>query len=291
MEALRLAALLVTLALSPTPGHAAQVGPVAYSGTGAWIDRYDFARLEDADSVVAEMATHGVDTLYVETASWKVPKRVDIVAPEQTQALITAAHASNMKVVAWYLPGFKDLRTDMRRVRAALELRTLDGQSFDSFALDIEANGVNPVWRRNAALLKLSRMIRDEVGPDYELGAIVPDQLSTSSGNVLWPNFPYAETAPYYDVFLPMAYSSFNRARGARRVYEYVAANIRFVRRATGKPVHVIGGLTDSMTRREETAVAQAARDAGAVGASLYKFPLYDRGSWAALGAFDVAQP
>jgi hypothetical protein len=291
MDALRVAALLVTLALSPTPARLGQAGPVAYSGTGAWIDRYDFARLEDAELVVAEMAQHGVKTLYVETASWKVPKRVDIVAPEQTQALISAAHANNMKVVAWYLPGFKNLGSDMRRIRAALALRTLDGQAFDSFAIDIEANQVNPVWRRNAELLKLSRMIRNEVGPDYELGAIVPDQLSTSSGNVLWPNFPYADTARYYDVFLPMAYSSFNRARGARRVYAYTAANVLFVRRATGKPVHVIGGITDSMTRREETAVARAARDAGAVGTSLYKFPLYDSGSWAALGAFDVAQP
>jgi hypothetical protein len=292
MEALRVAAILVTLALSPAPAaHTAQSGPVAYNGTGAWIDRYDFARLDDAELVVAEMADHGVRTLYVETASWKVPNRVDIVAPEQTEALLTTAHAAGMKVVAWYLPGFKNPRVDMRRVRAALEFRTLDGQAFDSFALDIEANAVNPVWRRNAALLRLSRMIRNEVGPDYQLGAIVPDQLSTSAGNVLWPSFPYAATAEYYDVYLPMAYSSFKRARGAAGVYRYTANNVRFVQQATGKPVHVIGGLTDAMTRREETAVTRAARDAGAIGASLYKFPLYDKGSWAALSAFDVGTP
>jgi hypothetical protein len=291
MDALRVAALLVTLALSPAQAHQSQSGQTisgAYSGTGAWIDRYDFARLDKPDLAVAEMAAHGVRTLYVETASWKVPNRVDIVAPQQTEALVTAAHAAGMKVVAWYLPGFRNPRVDMRRVRAALEFRTADGQAFDSFALDIEANVVNPVWRRNAALLKLSRMIRDEVGSDYELGAIVPDQRSTSSGNVLWPSFPYAQTAQYYDVYLPMAYSTFKRARGAAGVYRYTANNVRFVQRATGKPVHVIGGLTDAMTRREETAVTRAARDAGAIGASLYKFPLYDRGSWAALTAFDT---
>jgi hypothetical protein len=175
----------------------------------------------------------------------------------------------------------------MRRVRAALQLRTADGQAFDSFALDIEASEVNPVWRRNAALLKLSKMIRAEVGPGYELGAIVPDQLSTSHGNVLWPSFPYAATAGYYDVFLPMAYSSFNRARGAAGVYRYTAANVRFVQRATGRPVHVIGGLTDDMSHAEQLAVTRASRDAGAIGASLYKFPLYDTGSWAALSLFD----
>lgn len=289
MEALRVAAILVTLALAPHPARVAQAGPVAYSGSGAWIDRYDFARLEDPEFAVAEMADHGVRTLYVETASWRVPKRVDVVAPQQTQDLIAAAHANDMKVVAWYLPGFADLRTDMRRIRAALQFRTPDGQAFDSFALDIEANIVNPVRRRNAALLRLSRMIRREAGPSYELGAIVPDRLSTSHGHVLWPSFPYAAAARYYDVFLPMAYSTFNRARGAAGVYRYTADNVRFVRRATGRPVHLIGGLTDGMTAAEEAAVTRASRDAGAIGTSLYKFKLYDAGSWAALSVFDAA--
>ena len=291
MDALRVAAILVTLALAPHPARTAQAGPVAYSGSGVWIDRYDFARLDDPGSVVAEMAAHGVRTLYVETASYRVPKRIDVVAPQQTRDLIAAAHANNVKVVAWYLPGFKDLRTDMRRVRAALAFRTADGQAFDSFALDIEANGLNPVWRRNAALLRLSRMIRREAGPGYTLGAIVPDQRSTGRGNVLWPSFPYGSTARYYDVFLPMAYSTFNRARGAAAVYRYTAANVRFVSRATGRPVHLIGGLTDGMSHAEQAAVAQASRDAGAIGASLYKFQLYDAGSWAALTAFDAEQP
>jgi hypothetical protein len=174
----------------------------------------------------------------------------------------------------------------MRRIRAALDFKTLDGQSFDSFALDIEANAVNPVWKRNASLLKLSRDIRREAGPGYALGAIVPDQLSTSWGNVLWPGFPYAAAAKYYDVFLPMAYSSFNRAKGAKGVYAYTAANVRFVRNATGRRVHVIGGTTDNMRASEQAAVARAARDAGAYGVSLYKFPLYDEGSWAALSSF-----
>src|SRR4051794_18568221 len=291
MQALRMAALFVTLALSGAHPHAANAGPVAYSGTGAWIDRYDFARLEDAEFATAEMADHGIKTLYVETASWKVANSVDIVAPEQTGDLIAGAHANGMKVVAWYLPGFVSLRTDMRRIRAALDFRTDDGQGFDSFALDIEANAVSPVWRRNARLLTLSRQIRRAVGPDYELGAIVPDQLSTSRGNVLWPYFPYAGAAKYYDAFLPMAYSTFNRARGAAGVYRYTLNNVRFVRRATHKPVHVIGGLTDTMSQAEQTAVARAARDGGAIGASLYKYPLYSPESWDALSAFDTAQP
>jgi hypothetical protein len=286
MDALRIAALLVTLALSPAPAPVTQPGVGAYNGTGAWVDRYDFARLDDPELAVAEMADHGVKTLYIETASWRVPRGVDIVDPEATATMIEMAHARGMRVVSWYLPDFKNLRRDRRRIRAALDFKTPAGQTFDSFALDIEATEVNPLWRRNAALMRLARWIRHEAGDAYPIGAIVPDQLSTSRGNVLWPSFPYAAAARWFDVFLPMAYSTFNRARGATGVYRYTAANVGFVRRATGKPVHLIGGLTDAMSGSEQRAVARAARDAGAIGASLYKYPLYDSGSWSALSAF-----
>jgi hypothetical protein len=297
MEALRLAAILVTLALAPAPAHlpraahVAHAGPVAYRGIGAWIDRYDFGQLGDPGLAVAAMADHGVRTLYIETASWRVPRNVNVVSPLETGELIAAAHAHGMKAVAWYLPAFEDRRLDMRRVRAALRFRSADGQRFDSFALDIEATQVEPVRRRNEALLKLSRSIRVAAGRNYPLGAIVPDQLSTTNNGGLWPRFPYAAAANYYDVFLPMAYSTFNRARGARRVYAYTLANVRSVLAATHRPVHVIGGTTDLMTPHEQLAVARAARDAGAVGASLYKYRLYDPGSWAALSAFDSSQP
>jgi hypothetical protein len=48
----------------------------------------------------------------------------------------------------------------------------------------------------------------------------------------------------------------------------------------------VIGGLTDAMTPAEQLAVARAARNAGAVGASLYQYTLYGTGSWAGLTLF-----
>ena len=57
------------------------------------------------------------------------------------------------------------------------------------------------------------------------------------------------------------------------------------------RPVHLIGGVTDAMTPAEQAMAARAARDAGAIGTSLYKYKLYDTGSWAALSAFDVARP
>lgn len=273
------------------PIHAAQAprpGVGAYAGGGAWIDRYDYARLDDPEGAVADMAAHGVRTLYLETASWKVARNVDIVAPDATARLIVAAHANGIRAVAWYLPGLVDRRLDMRRIKAALGFATPDGQHFDSFALDIEANTLNPVWRRNLSLIKLTRDLRRAAGERYALGAIVPDQLSTSYGHVLWPYFPYAAIAKYYDVFLPMAYSSFGRGKGAKRVYSYTLANLLFVRAATHRRVHIIGGLTGSLRSSEQAAVARAARDGGAYGVSLYKYMDYNTGSWAALASFDA---
>ncbi|MFL5896612.1 MAG: hypothetical protein ACJ76Z_16055 [Thermoleophilaceae bacterium] len=286
MDALRLAALVVTLALAPHAAHAGRPGIGAYAGTGAWIDRYDYARLEDPESAVAAMAGRGMRTVYLETASWKVARTVDVVDPGTTARLIAAAHANGMRAVAWYLPGLRDRRIDMRRIRAALRFTTPDGQHFDSFALDIEATLVNPLRARNVSLVKLSRDLRRAAGDRYALGAIVPDKLSTTSGDVLWPYFPYAALADYYDVFLPMAYSSVGRASGAKRVYDYTLANVRFVRAATRRRVHVIGGITDALRGREQAAVVRAAQDGGAYGVSLYKYTRYDDGSWAALSSF-----
>jgi hypothetical protein len=282
MHAIRLALLLITLAAHPAV--APDTG--AYAGTGAWVDRYDFAQLGDPEAVAGDMAVHGVRTLYVETASWKVGRRADFADPAATASLIEAAHANGMRVVAWYLPGLADRRLDMRRIRAALQFTTPGGQHFDSFALDIEATLVRPLWRRNLALLRLSRWLRATAGPQYPLGAIVPDRLSTSAGDVLWPGFPYAALAKTYDVFLPMAYSSFGRASSARGVYSYTLDDVRYVEAVTGKPVHVIGGLTGALSSGEEAAVARAAHDAGAYGMSLYKYEGYDPGSWEALSLF-----
>ena len=53
---------------------------------------------------------------------------------------IEACHAHGIKIVAWYLPGFRDLAKDYKRSAEAIEYRTPCGQKIDSFALDIEAS-------------------------------------------------------------------------------------------------------------------------------------------------------
>ena len=269
--------------LGPPPAArpAERSGLDAYRGAGAWVDQYDTEVLDNPFPALEEMRDRGVRTLYLETGSWRLPRSRDFRDRQAMQLMIDQAHALDMKVVAWYLPGLDDVRLDMRRTRAALRLRSLKGKPFDGFAPDIESQRVRSLPARNAALMRYSRALRRLVGDDYALGAIVPDQRSSTISPGLWPGFPYADVAPIYDAFLPMAYSTY-RGRGPGYVYRYTRANVEFVRRATGRPVHIIGGL-DPLPAADAGAVVRAARDGGAVGSSFYDFVGATPATWRAL--------
>ena len=215
-----------------------------------------------------------------------MPPSGSFADPVGVAALIDEAHARGMKVVAWYLAGYANLRRDLRRSLDAIRFRTFVGGGFDAFALDIESGLVRSIARRNRRARLLSTRIRRAAGKDYPLGAIVPDARSTSSSlPSLWPHFPYRRLRRSYDVFLPMAYST-ARGRGATFVYDYTAGNIGYLRLATGDPelpVHVIGGIADRLGSSENTAVVEAAQDQTALGASFYKARLSGRGEWQAL--------
>ncbi len=264
----------VSLGIAVAPA-AAKPSLKPYKGAGAWLDIYDGPTLRKPQAAIDKLAANGVKTLYLETANFKQAANVDIVFPKETGQLIELAHARGIKVVAWYLPSFANVARDLRRTLAAINFTSPTGQRFDSFALDIESNIVNPLAKRNSAMLDLSRRIRAAVGRNYALGAIVPDLRGSNVPPALWPFFPYKEVAKIYDVFLPMAYTSV-RVEGRAGVYRYTRANIDFIRARAGKKarVHMIGGIANLLDAGEAKAVVQAARDSKALGASFYDLPL-----------------
>jgi hypothetical protein len=270
------------------PAAAASPDLTPYRGKGAWVDLYDPGVRADPATAVEQMAAQGVRTLFLETGNHRLPRRTLVGYPQQVSELVDAAHAHGMRVVAWYLAGLDDLRLDRMRSQAAIQFTTLAGGHFDSFALDIESTKLESIFRRNLALLKLSRRLRQAVGKGYPLGAIVPDQRSTTISPGLWPGFPYPQVARLYDVFLPMSYSTY-RTRGATNVYRYTAANVALIRNLSWprrSPVHVIGGLASKLSANESKAAARAARDAGAIGFSFYKFSWTKPAEWRALQVF-----
>lgn len=264
------------VALTPTPVPAARKAVrTLFGGIGAWVDIYDDALWADPSGTVAIMKANGVRTLYLETCNSGC--KHDIHRPETVSKWLHAAHASGIRVVAWYLPEFDDMEKDSRRSLAAIAFRTEAGHSFDGFALDIESRIVTPVKRRNRRILELSRQLREVVGGRYPLGAITIPWFYEWGGP-----FPYAGLNQIYDVFLPMIYFG-GRGNGVKTARVNTARNIQQIREATGSqttPIHAIGGVADDLNGREVGAFVQTAERRHALGVSLYDFSTSGSEDW-----------
>jgi hypothetical protein len=270
---------------SPAPA-AVDASLDAYKGLGMWVDIYDDSAWKDPSAAVADMAKHGVRTLYLETGNSR--SSFTIKSPAKTSEFIRAAHAKKMYVVAWYLPEMTNLSKDYKRIKAAIEYRTDDGQKFDSFALDIESGAVKKVSARNKALTTLSAKIRALVGTSYHMGAIIPSPVGLSKKGGYWGYFPYQMCAEKYDVFVPMSYYTYHGS-GATAAYKDTMDNVRILRSKPGckdEPIHLIGGIAGRESTAAETrAFVKAVNESDIFGASLYSWPGTDSGDWKALSA------
>lgn len=244
----------------------------AYASLGTWIDVYDRVAWDEPEAAVQAMGERGVRTLFLETSNYRLS--ADLKSPQGVARFVTAAHAAGLRIVAWYLPSFADLRRDLRRATAAIRFRTAGGERFDAFALDIESSVVKPASLRTSRALQLSARLRKAAGADYPLAAIVPAPRGVELAGAYWPAFPYRELARTFDVFVPMAYFTYRSGRsdGPRG---YTLRNVAMLRERTGDPglpIHVVGGLARDASARAASEFAQAAAEASVLGLSLYDF-------------------
>jgi hypothetical protein len=280
-----LAIIAAVLALGAATAPAASAGRSidAYRGLGTWIDIYDPTLWDDPAGAVAAADSRHVRTLYIETANYHAA--APVFRPEDMGAFIEAAHARGIKVVAWYLPGFADLKKDLGRSLAAIRFRSPNGQTFDSFSLDIEASIVADVPTRTQRLLTLSSRIRRAVGAKYTLSATIPSPVGMQIHNTFWPGFPYKELLKYYDVIVPMGYHTYH-GHGYQHAYSETGENIEIVRAETGNPrvpIHLIGGAADVAPAREVQGFVRAVREHGIIGASYYDMSTTADDDWAQL--------
>ena len=277
--------MLLVVPLAATAGAATPRRDLtAYAGLGTWLDIYSKKAWRDPERQVAAMARDGAKTLYLETGNYK--QQHDLVRAPKLGRFIDAAHAAGLRVVAWYLPSFANLRKDERRALAAIDFRSASGERFDGFALDIEATKVRGLDLRDRRLLQLSARLRSSVGPGYALGAIIPSPIGMSPS--YWPGIPYRALARSFDVFLPMAYSTDAGVRGSNATLAYLSATVAAIRRGAGDPrlpIHLIGGLSWMMGTGETAGFMRAVDDCAPLGYSLYSFPRTDPAAWAALTA------
>jgi hypothetical protein len=285
--------LLATVVLAFSPTGSATPRPDAaavYGGLGSWVDIFATQAWRDPQAVVDVLRANGVGTLYVETSNYSQSR--DILYPTGLSRFVEAAHAAGLNVVGWYLPSFVRPELDARRALAAIRFRSVHGQRFDSFALDIEASVVRNVELRNARLIALARSLRRAAPAGYPLGAIVPSPVGMRRHPHYWPGFPFAALAATFDAFVPMAYFSYY-AKTPAAAYAYARSVIVAIRQETGLPevpIHLIGGLANRARIAEVDRFVQAASDCGVAGVSLYAFFQTSGAQWsllrqAALGA------
>jgi hypothetical protein len=258
-------------------------GENPYDGLGTWIDIYDDVAWADPWATVAAMRAVGVRTIYLQTSNFN--RGQPFVHAEGVVRFLDAAAANDLEVVAWYLPGFRDVRTDLKRALAAIRFTTPGGSRFDSFALDIESPEVADPAARTRRLLGLSNHLRRMVGPDYRLGAIVPSPRRVRTDPSYWSAFPYRQVAELYDVFLPMTYFTY-RVAGRDGAAWYTAKNILILRQETAGlqvPIHVIGGIASDATAQETRGFVDTIRTRDVIGASYYTFPMIRDDQWRAL--------
>jgi len=254
----------------------------AYAGLGTWVDGFDFgpaykggaAAPPVSPSAVDDMAANGVKTLFLQAVRQDTRSPDGIVDRALVAEFLIRAHRHGMRVVGWYLPTFVDTSLDLLRLEQIVDFDAL-GHRFDGVAVDIEdVKDVPDVNDRNQRLIDLSTGLRNVSGHDA-LGAIVlPPVLTEVVNTRYWPNFPYADLRPLYDVWLPMSYWTFrSTSSGYHDGYTYNDESTRRLRNDLGDPnafVHAIGGIGDTVTPEELDRFAQSLADDGALGGSIY---------------------
>jgi hypothetical protein len=277
-----LATVLAAILVAPAVGaRGASPSLAPYAGLGTWLDIYATSFWDNPEQEVAAMARDGVKSLYLQTGNYSQQAN-----RSELGRFIDAAHAHGIRVVAWYLPSFAHPLWDARRSLAAIRFRSAHGERFDSFALDIEASIVASQSLRNQRLISLSTRLRKVVGPAYALGAIIPSPVGIIRHPHYWRSFPYRALARLYDVFLPMAYFTDRDLHGIRAVRGYLAEDVFLIRNRTHKPhipIHLIGGISGSMTANDTTGFMRAVADCHPLGYSLYAFSVMRPGMWPAL--------
>ena len=270
-------AIVALLALSIAPTAFGQSDPATrtavFAGAGLWVDLYD-ATIHEPQYVVDQAVAHQVTTIYWETSNYHSP--ADVMYPDDLREVLTLAHAQGIKVVPWYLPGYRNIKLDRRRFAAAINAGGID--PVDGLGVDIEADIVRNRQLRATRAAQMVQWLRATY-PDLPMAGIVPrDALAW------WRIFPYAEVRANTDVMMPMCYTS--RYLTPAQTTAMSADCVTTVRTQTGDPaapVHVIAGVTAFHKPRLLIAAARGARDAGATGFSLYNLETTTAAGWRAV--------
>ncbi|MFN2539208.1 MAG: hypothetical protein ABR549_13815 [Mycobacteriales bacterium] len=237
---------------APVPVHGKAGDLTAVRGKGLWATPFGKAPL-DVDGLISQARRAQVRSIWVRTGR----TRQGYYGQQFLPRLITQAHAAGLFVIAWDFPFLSDPVADARRAEQALVA------GVDGFSPDVEttAEGTRLTSRRLRLYLSL---VRQAAGTRPVI-ATVPRPSSARRG------YPYSAFPPYADVFAPMVYWSC-REPGAV-VQQSLAVLTKLLPVAPvgqGYDMGDEGGRRGTPSRQETLRFLDAARRAGAIGASLW---------------------
>ena len=247
------------------------------TGTGMWLHEWRKSENGNPRAVVARAQETGLSHLYVQTGSsgkgW--------IGEEVLSALMPITDGAGLKVIAWDFPKLANPEDDARRMAMAATWSRPGSARVAAVAPDIEtaAEGTRLSPDR---VIRYYAALRAALPPEIPILATVP-----------WPSekrigmYPYAETAPFSDAFIPMAYW-YNRP--AAVVTETSMSWLR----QFGKPVMPVGQgydgrldapylAADPAPDQSVQAFVDAARAGGAQSLSLWSWQTTGPLQWGVL--------
>jgi hypothetical protein len=189
-----------------------------------WLHDWVKSENGDARAVVARAQRTGLSHLFVQTGSSKKGWIGDEVLSE----LLPATAGTGLSVIAWDFPKLDDPEADAQRMALAATWSRPDTPRVSAVAPDVEtaAEGTRLSPER---VSRYYAALRAALPPEIPILATVPWPSEKRIGK-----YPYAETAPYTDAWIPMAYW-YNRPPA-----DVTAISMEFFRQY-GKPIMPVG--------------------------------------------------
>ena len=237
---------------APVPVRSKATSLDALTGKGLWATPMAAGSV-DVGRLVARAHAAGVRSIWVRTGGTRQGYYGGAFLP----SLVTRAHAAGLQVVAWDFPLLSDPVADAVRAQQAL------ASGVDAFSPDVET-AAEGTYVTPARLRVYLGLVRSYAG-QRPVVATVPRPSAARR------TFPYSAFVPYADAFAPMIYWSCKEP----------GALVQQTLRALGRMLPVApvgqaydmaseGGRRGTPSRAETLRFLDAARRAGAIGASLW---------------------
>jgi len=250
-----------------------------------WLHDWVKSENGDARAVVARAQRTGLSHLFVQTGSSKK----GWIGEEVLSELLPATVGTGLSVIAWDFPKLDDPEADAQRMALAATWSRPDTPRVSAVAPDVEtaAEGTRLTPDR---VIRYYTALRAALPPEIPILATVPWPSEKRIGK-----YPYAETAPFTDAFIPMVYW-YNRPPAA-----VTATSMEYFKQF-GKPIIPVGqgydGRIDAPYLPADPdpagsvqAFVDAARAGGATSISLWSWQTTGGAQWDVLARAGAVFP